>query len=484
MSPTRARSIIATKASQAKSGAMFPRDALSSLECQLQALHASRPDRDTLEDLIGHIEECRSPSVEVELPSFKCGVEVEAPSLEVEVKACSSVSVNPSPVSRPVLDVSGHNVIAVCSNCSDSSHHTLRSLRALCDAFPDCASALTKYTSENSVVPGSVHLLDTKVDNQLVAVMFTAYNTGATEIGMTRPISDAVRYGWLESALTDLVAKVKHADGIEKIGLLVDMCDTSRFEQILTKFDSGGMKFRLLGLDIHGATQHVAPSEAYRQKQTAQTSASPKTPSKSTASSSDVESAALNTKKVSAPTTSASMRLNSPKFCAPKKNETSQESPLETPRKELIRAQLKHSEEERLKAETALQAEKADRHREDEIVADELAQMEARQSALEKAHADQKDQLEKAEQKRIEAERMLAEFQANRVREEEMAVKEMEEMSKKVKLELLKVREEQPPRLIPERLIEKSTIEVPEVKTDSAVPAVAASPTKAGGWFS
>ena len=95
------------------------------IECQIQALHASRPDRDKLEDLIGHIEECRSPSVEVELPSFKCGVEVEAPSLEVEVKACSSVSVKPSPVSRPVLDVSGHNVIAVCSNCSDSSHHTL-----------------------------------------------------------------------------------------------------------------------------------------------------------------------------------------------------------------------------------------------------------------------------------------------------------------------------------------------------------------------
>merc|ERR1719424_1844635 len=90
MSPTRARSIIATKATQAKSGAMFPRDALSSLECQLQALHASRPDRDKLEDLIEHIEECRSPSVEceVELPSFECGVEVKAPSSEVEVKAC------------------------------------------------------------------------------------------------------------------------------------------------------------------------------------------------------------------------------------------------------------------------------------------------------------------------------------------------------------------------------------------------------------
>ena len=150
---------------------------------------------------------------------------------------------------------------------------------------------------------------------------------------------------------------------------------------------------------------------------------------------------------------------------------------------DVVGGELKHSEEERLRAESALQAEKADRHREDEIVADELAQMEARQLALEKAHAAQNDQLKKAEQKRIEAERMLVEFQANRVREEAMAVKEMEDMGKKVKLELLKVREEQPPRLIPERLIEKSTDEVPEVKTDSADPAVAASSTTAGGWF-
>jgi hypothetical protein len=36
-----------------------------------------------------------------------------------------------------------------------------------------------------------------------------------------------------------------------------------RFEHVLTQFDSGGLKFRLM-VDIHGATQHVAPHSIFR----------------------------------------------------------------------------------------------------------------------------------------------------------------------------------------------------------------------------